>query len=316
MRVAVLVNPTSGRGRGTLLGPMIADALRAEGHEPLVAHVGRSAPHEPMHAALDGAEVAVVAGGDGTLHHATPLIMHHGAAIYHFPLGTENLFARRFAMRADISMLARSLVEGKRVRADVASVTVHTPRRNAASGTEGLRRHALLMLGIGPDGGIVRAIAAARDGPITHATYLEPSLSQILRPSLARLSVSVDGRALVENRRGWLIVANCHEYGGRINPCPDASMHDGLLDVAFFPASNGVSAGIWAMRARTRTSRWSWPMLGACVVATGTQVRVRSNEVDPAWQIDGEHGEHLDGAMDATIEVMPDALGVLTPARS
>ncbi len=313
MRVAILVNPTSGRGRGAMLGPLIADALRAEGHVPRVAQVGRSAPVEPMYAALDEADVAVIAGGDGTLHHATPLIMQFGAAIYHFPLGTENLFARQFGMRSDIPTLVRTIASAKRVRIDVATVTMHTPLRAGSPNAEGLRRHALLMMGIGPDGGIVRAIASARTGPISHATYLLPSLGQFMKPSLPTLSVSVDGVPLVENRRGWLIVANCREYGGRIDPCPAASMHDGLLDVVFFPASNGLSATLWAARARTRTSRFAWPFLGASLVATGKLVRVQSTDADPAWQIDGEHGEHLAGPMDATIGVIPDALSVLTP---
>lgn len=313
MRVAILVNPTSGRGRGAMLGPLIADALRAEGHAPRVAQVGRSAPVEPMYAALDEADVAVIAGGDGTLHHATPLIMQFGAAIYHFPLGTENLFARRFGMRPSIPTLVRTIAQAKRLRVDVATVTMHTPLRAGSPNAEGLRRHALLMMGIGPDGGIVRAIASARTGPISHATYLLPSLGQFMRPALPTLSVSVDGVPLVENRRGWLIVANCREYGGRIDPCPAASMHDGLLDVVFFPASNGVSATLWAARARTRTSRFALPFLGASLIATGKLVRVQSADADPAWQIDGEHGEHLAGPMDATIGVIPDALSVLTP---
>lgn len=315
MRVAILINPASGRGRGALLGPLIADALKAEGHDPVLAPVGRSAPIEQLHAALDRAEVAVVAGGDGTLHHATPVIMRFGSAIYHFPLGTENLFARRFGMRADIPMLVRALAAGLRVRADVATVTIHTPRKGDSANAEELRRHALLMMGIGPDGGIVRAIAAARTGPISHATYVLPSLGQFVKPALPTLSVTVDGVPLMENRRGWLIVANCREYGGRIDPCPEASMHDGLLDVAFFPASNGLSATLWAARARTRTSRWAWPLHGASKIATGRLVRVTSSESDPAWQIDGEHGEHLAGPLDATIGVLPDALSVLTPTR-
>lgn len=315
MRVAVLINPTSGRGRGAMLGPLIADALKAEGHEPRVAQVGRSAPVEALYWALDEADVAVIAGGDGTLHHATPMILQFGAAIYHFPLGTENLFARRFGMRADISTLTCAIAHGARTRADVATVTMHTPVKGGAANGEGFRRHALLMMGIGPDGGIVRAIAATRTGPISHATYLLPSLGQFMRPMLPTLSVTVDGVSLLEKRRGWLIVANCREYGGRLDPCPAASMHDGLLDVAFFPASNGVSATLWAARARTRTSRWPLPVHGASVIATGRLVRVQSAEADPAWQIDGEHGEHLSGAMDATIGVIPDALSVLVPRR-
>lgn len=313
MRVAVLVNPTSGRGRGAMLGPLIADALKAEGHTPRMAQVGRSAPLEPLYAALDEADVAVVAGGDGTLHHATPLIMQFGAAIYHFPLGTENLFARRFGMRADVPTLIRALASSVRSSVDIATVAIHTPRRGGGSDT--LRRHALLMMGIGPDGGIVRAIAASRTGPITHATYIRPSMAQLVRPTLPTLSVTVDGVAMLEDARGWLIIANCREYGGRLDPCPDASMHDGLLDVAFFPATSGISAAVWAARARMRAARSRWPLLGASRIATGRVVQVRSADVDPAWQIDGEHGEHLAGAMDATIGVTPRALDVLAPQR-
>lgn len=297
-----------------MLGPLIADALRAEGHEPRLAHVGRAAPLEPMHAALDGADVAVVAGGDGTLHHATPLIIRAGAAIYHFPLGTENLFARRFAMRADIPTLVRAMAGNTRVRADIATVSIRSPRRDAPD-AELLRRHALLMMGVGPDGGIVRAIASARTGPITHATYVMPAFAQMFRPSLPTLTVTIDGTPLIQSRRGWLIVANCHEYGGRLNPCPDASMHDGTLDVVFYPATSGLSAAFWAARARTRTARLTLPAFGPSLVGAGKVVEIRSDDLDPPWQIDGEHGEHIDGPMHATIGVSPDALTVLTPAR-
>ena len=60
---------------------------------------------EALPAALAGVEILIVrstkvsaeAIAAGT---SLSLIIRAGAAIYHFPLVTENLFARRFAMRA------------------------------------------------------------------------------------------------------------------------------------------------------------------------------------------------------------------------
>jgi diacylglycerol kinase (ATP) len=310
MRVALLVNPTSGRGRGERIAEVIARALREAGHDVAEALVGRGRPSGPIEAALRRADAAVIAGGDGTLHHATPQVQAVGAAVYHVPLGTENLFARHFGMKADARMVVRALAAPS-TAIDVAALTIAP----ATGTTEPLRRQALLMLGIGPDGGIVRDIAARRRGPISHATYIAPSLRQLGTPSLPRLTIEVDGKRVVDSRRGWLIVANCREYGGRLDPCGMASMRDGALDIVFLPAESGVSAAVWAARALTRSLDLGLPMLGRAVRCAGALVRVTSADEDPAWQVDGEHGEATRGAFEAVVRVMPGALRVLGVPR-
>ena len=317
MRVAILINPSSGRGRGAALKSPLSAAVRAAGHEPIVAQVGRNASSEDIERALKNAQAVVVCGGDGTLHHATPMLLRAGAALYHYPLGTENLFARHFGMRPRHSALLDALALNVRTRVDVATITVHSPTMSASGGknadtrivagknnNESIRRHALLMVSIGPDGGIVRRIAAMRTGPISHATYVVPTLREVIKPSLPVLDVEVDGTSLVAGRAGWLVVANCREYGARLNPCPRASMLDGMLDVVFFPANTGAIAGAWAVRSRLRCAQ-------NAVRAKGKLVRIASQGNDPPWQVDGEDGEHGVGPFEATVSVMPGVLEVL-----
>jgi diacylglycerol kinase family enzyme len=76
-----------------------------------------------------------------------------------------------------------------------------------------------------------------------------------------------------------------------------------------------VSAAVWAARALTRSLDLGLPMLGRAVRCAGALVRVTSADEDPAWQVDGEHGEATRGAFEAVVRVMPGALRVLGVPR-
>ena len=103
MRVVVLRNSFAGRGRGRAKADRLLTALREAGHDPVVLDVRRAdgtSFNDELDEALRGAAALIIAGGDGTLHHSAPAAMRAGVPVYHFPLGTENLFARQFRMNA------------------------------------------------------------------------------------------------------------------------------------------------------------------------------------------------------------------------
>jgi diacylglycerol kinase (ATP) len=277
--VAVVINPKAGRGRGVGLGLQLDAALRGAGHEPTIIDIGPGFDERLREAAAPGGAV-IVAGGDGTLHHALPSLLGSPAPVYHFPLGTENLFAREFGMRASVPAVLAALAAGRTRLIDAGEAGVH-----------GRARAFSLMVGLGPCAGVIRRLSAARNGPISHLSYVGPVLAELARPFIPTLTIEADGRRVVEARRGWAIVANMRQFAMRLDPAADADPADGHLDLIFLPCEGGMGALWWTLRARARRLAG-----GEGVVLTrAREVVVRGEHDSPAFQMDGEEGGSLDG---------------------
>src|SRR5262245_40247336 len=209
MRVVVLGNTRSGRGQAALTVAELSAALRGDGHEVVELAVGES--HERLAAELAGAGALLLAGGDGTVHKTLADAIAAGVPVYHVPCGNENLFAREFGMRRDPETVRRAVAGGRVVRVDI------------GAGDEALRARRdefpfLLMCGVGPDAGVIERLTALRTKAIGHMAYVEPVAREVLSPRLPALFVEVDGGRVVDGRHGMLVVANCRQYGFRLDP--------------------------------------------------------------------------------------------------
>ncbi len=274
MRVALLHNPSAGRGRGEAKAREIARALGAAGHEVRGGDVRADAGGLP--GLVNWAEAVVVVGGDGTLHHLLPVLAGCGRGVYHAGTGTENLFARELGHRADPRWIVAALAEGCWRDLDVGELRV---------GGEG--RLFAIMASMGPDASVVHRLDASRTGAISHASYLGPALAELRGPSLPRTTVMVDGREIVRDQPGMLVVGNMRSYALGVNPCASARSDDGLLDAVFIPARSGMGAlaGLAACRLRmggrlgavlARGARVEWTGVGPCPIqADGEAVRWR-----------------------------------------
>lgn len=284
-RITVLVNPTSGRGRAAPLAEAIEAALRRHNAAPTVLPVRQSAG-----LAEGETDAIVLIGGDGTLHHSIDTLMRIGAPVRIAPCGTENLFAKEFSMRADVDDVLAAIR-----RADVRPTDVC--RRDGSPFA--------VMLSVGPDAAIVERVALERTGAITRLSYVRPGLAQLLRPTLPRLSVRVDGETLVDARRGWLVIANARHYAVGVNPAADARTDDGLIDVAFMPAANAPVALFWMIRARLRAAS------AGSVRARGRDVEVIAHDDAAPVQMDGEFAAPIEAGQPMRITIDPGALRIL-----
>jgi diacylglycerol kinase (ATP) len=276
--VAVFANPRSGSGRAARLAEDAESALRAAGHTVSRFDVGPGLPPIDLAAAVAGATVAVAAGGDGTVRSLAPACIGADVPIYHLPSGNENLFAREFGMDRDPETLVRAL---RRYR--VTSCDVGTCKHE--QGGEAADNLFLLMASIGPDAGVCHRLDATRTRGIGHRAYFGPIYAEFQEPAITRLRIWCDGQggegAAVAEGRGMVVVANCRQYGMRIDPCHRASTTDGLFDVAFIPADTAVDAFVALARLRFRMPA---PDI---VRATGSRVRIDMG-AGAKVQLDGE----------------------------
>lgn len=103
-RVLVAANPFSGPRRKERLVDGLLDALRAESLEP-VAVWDRA--ERAVRLREGGWRCVVVAAGDGTVNDVVNECLDFPLAV--LPLGTENLFARRFGCGLNLGRLARAV---------------------------------------------------------------------------------------------------------------------------------------------------------------------------------------------------------------
>jgi diacylglycerol kinase family enzyme len=293
MRVLIVFNPVSGRGKALRASHLLERALRGAGHV-VERH---PTPAEPAPGWLDPgeAEAVVVAGGDGAIRQVAETLVGTLVPVYHVPGGTENLFARAFGMDGEPTRLVAALE-----RMDVASID---------TGTAGGIRF-VLMVSVGLDAEVIHDLAARRGASIRHLSYVGPIARQLRRWTPPVLTVDVDGRTIAADRPGVVVVANCRQYGGRLDPAPRALLDDGLLDIVWFPAAGRRELAAWAIACR-RGRHLRDPRL---VSARGRNIRLDST-LPFRVQLDGDPARWAEGDVrtELTIEVDPASLRVLRP---
>jgi diacylglycerol kinase (ATP) len=295
-RVVLLYNPNAGRGQSRAALTELRRALSLAGLTVDQRLADPSLATDSLAAALGDADAIIVAGGDGSLSHAAPTIAASGRPVYHYPLGTENLFARHFNMTASPQALLAALRRGRVNQVDL-----------AACGS----RCFVLMASIGFDAAIVARVAAARTRGVRRVDYLRHSVAELLSHTPTPVTVEVDGRVIADRQIGLLFIANSAHYAARLNPCRDALIDDGLLNVLFLPYR--TRAGLLARASAVAMRRH----LGSrhALIVTGEAVRVRAEGAPLSIQIDGERlgppPEHPDTF---ACRIVPRALNVLLPA--
>lgn len=293
MRVLVLYNPISGAGRSIGVAERVRDAATGDGHRATLAPTRLAPTTEWLDPMLAEHDALVVVGGDGAVRMASGAAGRTDTPLYHFPAGTENLFAREFGFDRRMSRVLGALRGGRVQRVDVGLAN---------------DQRFLLMASVGFDAEVVRDLASRRTGSITHASYVAPIIRQLWRYAPPVLRIEVDGATVVSAGRGMVVVANSRQYGQRLDPARRASMCDGRLDVVFLPAPRRRDVLAWMVRCR-RGRHLRRPELGYW---TGGKVRVVSMPAGP-FQLDGDAPRNDDVTGELVLELRAGWLPVLVP---
>ena len=231
-RIALLVNPTSGKGRGARLLEPVAARLRADGTEVDLV-VGRDADEafdrlrDRVAAGVDG---VVAVGGDGLVNLALQVVAGTPLPLGVVPAGTGNDFARALGIPLDQPTQAVDLV----VRG--ATSTVDLGRANG--------RWFGGVLGSGFDS-MVNERANRMTWPTGRSRYNIAIVLELRTFRPVPYVLELDGEPWTTEAM-LVAVGNSPSYGGGMKVCPDADLHDGLLDVTVLgPISQaGVPAGV------------------------------------------------------------------------
>jgi diacylglycerol kinase (ATP) len=224
--VAVLVNPTAGRGRhrGTL--PAVLKALGEAGRpvEVVAADSGEQAPAACRAALAAGASALVAVGGDGTVHGGLQAVAGTPVPFGIVPAGTGNDIA------ADLGLPTAALTAAEAVAGALRAGRTRTFDLGRVTLSDGGgQRWFAGVLGAGFDA-IVNERANGMRFPRGRRRYDAAILAELVRLRPRRYTLGLDGTDSVADAV-LVAVANTPRYGGGFRISPDADPTDGLLDV-------------------------------------------------------------------------------------
>ena len=219
--VALLVNPTAGKGRAAGVVASVVERLRAGGADVAIL-IGRDVEHAKTLARTaidDGADALVALGGDGMVHLALNVVAGTSTPLGIVPAGTGNDLANHLELPtkdpvAAAGVIADKLASGGAWPMDAVRVgdkwwgcvlgagfdSRVNDRANRMSWPKGRRRYDIAM------------VAELR----------------VFKP--LPFVLELDGERW-ETEAMLVALGNARSYGAGMKVCPDASLDDGLLDV-------------------------------------------------------------------------------------
>jgi len=214
-RVTVIVNPASGRGRGSRLLPDIRKTFAAVGVTDV--RLTERPGDEKRLAALalhDGATTIVACGGDGTWSNAANAILSAGSncRLALLAAGTGNDFAKTVGAPAgDLAATAKLAVEGPEMLVDVGRIE---------------DRYFLNVTGFGFD---IAVLDDLKNIPFLTGDllYLGAALRQLFKFDGMKVDITTAAVARGPRAHLMLIIANGRNFGGMFQIAPDARINDG-----------------------------------------------------------------------------------------
>ncbi len=291
-RLQLVVNPAAGGGRAAKLLPSVEAALRGAGHD-LVVTSTRSLEHadELTRAAFAEDRVAVAMGGDGIVGRVAGVVAQTGGVMGVLPGGRGNDFCRAAGLPLDPIAACAVLSSGTEKPVDLGIVT-------SAAGEAAF----LGIASIGFDSEVQERVLTSTL-PLGQLVYLYGSLATVATWKHAEFRCSIDGSAL--ELRGWSVaVANSGVYGGGMHLAPEASLHDGELDVV----TSGATGKLAFLRALPKVFKGTHVEEPTIDVRRATVVELSA---DRPFRVFAD-GDPV-GTLPCTVTVRPGAVRILLP---
>jgi len=223
-----LVNPASANGSTGRRWPELARRAAAAGLDGATLFSERQGHLAELarEAALDGAELLVVVGGDGSVNEVVNGLAGLGRqpAVAVVPRGTGWDFSRTFGIPRKIDDAVQIALQG-----DVRTIDLGRASYRAWDGSDATAWFANVA-SAGMSGAIAKRANETTKALGGKASYLWATFAVFSGWEATEIEVAVDG----ERRAGPMfdvVIANGRFFGGGLEICPEAEPDDGLFDV-------------------------------------------------------------------------------------
>ena len=230
-RVLFFANPRAGNGAGGVVARRLEDVLARRG---LLVQTIMRAPSTLRDSDLldvQRAEAIVTVGGDGTLRGAAERLLASVddepsklPPLLVVPLGTANLMSRHLT----------SMWHGTHYAEEIAAA-IERQKVRPLDAARANGRLFLLMAGVGLDATVVHELDRLRSGPIALTSYALPAVLALRNYQFPPISITMDGRSVLENTPALAFIGNVAEYGTGFPILTQARSDDGELDLCVLP---------------------------------------------------------------------------------
>lgn len=287
----MLVNPTSGKGRGRRAAEIAIPQLERAGLRVrrLEGRTVEEAVELAQSVTRDGADALIVVGGDGMVHLACQALAGSDLPLGVIPAGTGNDTARALGIdRKDPRRAANTVIAGQLRRIDLADVA-------------GTRVATVVATGFDAK---VNERANQMTWPRGQMRYNIATLAELRVFDPIRFTLELDGQPY-EVDAMLVSVGNGPSYGGGLRICEGAEIDDGLLDVVIVKPV-GKAELVWMYPRLFRGSHTSHRQY--------ERHRVRTVSIAAPDIVAYGDGERL-GPLPVTISALPGALRVYAPTH-
>jgi diacylglycerol kinase (ATP) len=290
--VHFIVNPASGRNRGSRAVAAIQGAMESRGESyGLSVTSGPGEASKLAALAAREAEVVVAVGGDGTVNEVVNGIRGRDVTLGILPVGSGNDFVKMLSIPADVDEALMLLFNGRERRVDLGVVN---------------DRLFVNSLGIGIDAAVARTMNRTSWLP-GRAAYHYGVMTNLFFYHCRTIRWNADGEE-GETKSLLAAVMNGTTYGGSFHVAPRARCDDGLLDM--------VVAGRYGVLGRARYlpvfKKGGHLSLPKVIWRRARRVRIVSDAILPI-QVDGELLMSAGGGTEVEIEVIAGGLRVIAP---
>jgi YegS/Rv2252/BmrU family lipid kinase len=273
-RLAVILNPIKVEDVGQFRSMVSAMAKESGWSEPTWQYTTVEDPGAGMaeKAAVSGADLVIVCGGDGTVREVCAELAGTGIPVGIIPAGTGNLLARNL----DVPLYIRSAIDVALNGQDRAIDLVKV-------GGDGLEdTHFMVMAGMGFDAAIMEGVNEEIKKKIGWVAYVVSGLRSLMFPAV-KVEIQVDDEEPTTHRARTVVVGNVGFLQAGMPLLPDATIDDGILDVVIIHPRQFLAWITVAMRVLRKS-----PVVDETLDRrTGSRVRIKAS-TDTPRQLDGD----------------------------
>jgi diacylglycerol kinase (ATP) len=257
-----------------------------------LAHPKKEAIPIARKAVKDGYDVVIAMGGDGTLGAVIRGIARSKVKLGIIAAGTENDIAGSLGIPEDLKEACALIASGHTRKLDLGQVS--TKKRK--------KFYFFMLTAIGLTATIFPIIKEVPEG---NFTGIKDAVATFLKfKSKPKVFLTLDGESKIEVETMLVTIANTPLIGAKNLVAPDASMEDGLLDIAVYPGFSKAELLSYFVRSAHEATTSDGSI---------QRYQARKIKVKTSPKLDVAAEGILLGKGTARIKVFPGALRVIAP---
>jgi YegS/Rv2252/BmrU family lipid kinase len=210
-----LINPISGTGGKGLLFDIIKNKTAEKKIPYEILHTNAAGEYENLKTKIISEKITdvIICGGDGTVNQVVHALLGVAVNIGIIPMGSGNGLAFAAKIPKRIHKALEVIFAGNATPIDSFYIN---------------NKFSCMLCGLGFDAQVAHDFAKQQKRGL--ASYVKQSARNFFRASPYPFILTIDGNSL--NTEAFFIsIANSNQFGNNFTIAPQASLHDGLLDI-------------------------------------------------------------------------------------